>query len=76
MFDHNFWCPGEVRRNRTFPWSDIDRVSDGVVDTERFTGGAPFLAPILFADMGALGLIALLYPGDTKEQRSLGGEVA
>jgi hypothetical protein len=29
---------------------------------ERFLAGAPFLAPMLFADMGALGLIALLDP--------------
>lgn len=29
---------------------------------ERFIRGAPFLAPLLFANMGALGLIALLDP--------------
>lgn len=29
---------------------------------ERFLAGAPFLAPMLFADMGTLGLIALLDP--------------
>jgi hypothetical protein len=39
--------------------------TDGVVVTERFIRGAPFLAPMLFADMGALGLIALLHPIET-----------
>lgn len=34
----------------------------GTVVGERFLAGAPFLAPMLFADMGALGLIALLDP--------------
>jgi hypothetical protein len=34
--------------------------------TERFIRGAPFLAPMLFADMGALGLIALLDPRETR----------
>jgi len=29
---------------------------------ERFLRGAPFLAPMLFANMGTLGLIALLDP--------------
>jgi hypothetical protein len=29
---------------------------------ERFIRGAPFLAPLLFANMGTLGIIALLDP--------------
>lgn len=37
-------------------------ISDGTIVTERFIRGAPFLAPMLFADMGTLGLIALLDP--------------
>lgn len=39
-------------------------VSDGTIVTERFIRGAPFLAPMLFADMGTLGLIALLDPAE------------
>jgi hypothetical protein len=34
----------------------------GVVVVERFIRGAPFLAPLLFANMGTLGLITLLNP--------------
>jgi len=37
-------------------------VAEGVIVTERFIRGAPFLAPMLFADMGMFGLIALLEP--------------
>jgi len=37
-------------------------IADGVIVTERFIRGAPFLAPMLFADMGAFGLIAILDP--------------
>ncbi len=36
--------------------------SRGVIVVERFIRGAPFLAPLLFANMGTLGLIALLDP--------------
>jgi hypothetical protein len=36
--------------------------SRGTVVAERFIRGAPFLAPLLFANMGALGLAALLDP--------------
>jgi hypothetical protein len=39
-----------------------DLTSRGVFVAERFIRGAPFLAPMLFANMGALGLIALLDP--------------
>jgi hypothetical protein len=39
-----------------------DLTSGGVVVLERFIRGAPVLAPMLFADMGAIGLIALLNP--------------
>jgi len=34
----------------------------GVIVVERFIRGAPFLAPLLFTNMGTLGLIALLDP--------------
>jgi hypothetical protein len=37
------------------------------VVVERFIRGAPFLAPMLFADMGTLGLIILLDPNERRE---------
>ncbi|MBI9046142.1 MAG: hypothetical protein JEZ06_16740 [Anaerolineaceae bacterium] len=45
----------------------FDLAPRGVFILERFIRGAPPLAPMLFADMGALGLIALLNPADQKE---------
>ena len=33
---------------------------------ERFVRGAPFMAPLLFADMGTLGLVVLLDPRGRK----------
>jgi hypothetical protein len=39
--------------------------SQGVIVGERFLRGAPFLAPLLFADMGSLGLLALLDPSES-----------
>jgi hypothetical protein len=39
---------------------------ENAVVIERFIRGAPFLAPMLFADMGALGLVVLLDPMETK----------
>jgi hypothetical protein len=36
--------------------------SMGEIVGERFLRGAPFLAPLLFANMGTLGLIVLLDP--------------
>ena len=36
--------------------------SQGEVVIERFIRGAPFLAPLLFANVGTLGLIVLLDP--------------
>jgi hypothetical protein len=41
----------------------------GVIVTERFIRGAPFLAPLLFANMGALGLIALFDPAEESANR-------
>ena len=35
---------------------------ENAIVVERFVRGAPFLAPMLFADMGALGLVVLLDP--------------
>jgi hypothetical protein len=37
-------------------------ISGGAVLAERFIRGAPFLAPLLFANMGMLGLVAVLDP--------------
>ena len=36
--------------------------SQGVIVVERFIRGAPFLAPLLFTNIGAIGLIALMNP--------------
>ena len=36
--------------------------SEGQVVVERFIRGAPFLAPLLFANIGTLGIIVLLDP--------------
>jgi hypothetical protein len=36
--------------------------AEGVIVGERFIHGAPFLAPLLFSDIGTLGLVALLDP--------------
>ena len=44
-----------------------DLTAGGVFLTERFIRGAPMLAPLLFANMGTLGLITLL---DPQEQAS------
>jgi hypothetical protein len=38
--------------------------TQGLVVQERFVRGAPFLAPLLYANMGAIGLLALLNPGE------------
>jgi hypothetical protein len=45
-----------------------DLTSRGVFVIERFVRGAPFLAPLLFSNMGTLGLIALLDPGESVGQ--------
>jgi hypothetical protein len=37
-------------------------VAQGTIVAERFLRGSPFLAPLLFANIGALGLIAMLDP--------------
>jgi len=44
-------------------------IAEGVFITERFLRGAPFMAPMLFANMGALGLIVLLDPGTAPDAR-------
>ena len=41
--------------------------SQGTIVGERFLRGAPFLAPMLFANMGMLGLIALMDPVEDQQ---------
>ena len=41
---------------------DHNLTSQGTIVNERFLRGAPFLAPLLFADIGAIGLVVLLDP--------------
>ena len=43
----------------------VDLTAQSVFVPERFLRGAPFLAPLLFADMGTLGLLALLDPAES-----------
>ena len=52
----------------TGAWLHIEEnlVPGGVIVVERFIRGAPFLAPLLFSNMGTLGLIALLDPVETR----------
>lgn len=47
--------------------------SEGVVVVERFVKGAPFLAPLLFANMGSLGLIVLLAPAASRVASGMRG---
>ncbi len=44
----------------------FDLTAQNVVVIERFLRGAPFLAPMLFANMGLVGLITLLDPAESK----------
>ena len=48
--------------------TQTDLTSGGVIVPERFMRGAPFLAPLLFADMAALGLVALIPLEDRPEK--------
>lgn len=41
-------------------------IAEGTIVGERFIHGAPFLAPLLFADMGMLGLLVLLDPAEQR----------
>ena len=43
-----------------------DLVAQTAIIPERFLRGAPFLAPLLFSNMGMLGLIMLLDPTRNK----------
>jgi hypothetical protein len=46
----------------------FDLIAEGTVVVERFIRGAPFLAPLLFSNMGTLGLIVLLDPAEVSRQ--------
>ncbi len=41
-------------------------LADGTFVMERFIRGAPFMAPLLFANVGTIGLIALLNPAEPR----------
>jgi hypothetical membrane protein len=41
---------------------------ENAIVVERFLRGAPFLAPMLFSDMGTLGLVILLDPSETNDK--------
>jgi len=47
-----------------------DLTAQGIFVLERFVRGAPPLAPMLFADMGAIGLIALFNPADDNTDKT------
>ncbi len=45
---------------------------ENAIVVERFLRGAPFLAPMLFSDMGALGLVILLDPNERgREEKNI-----
>ena len=43
---------------------NFNLIAQGTVVVERFIRGAPFLAPLLFSNMGMLGLVTLLDPAE------------
>ncbi|GAB4474259.1 MAG: hypothetical protein Kow00124_14040 [Anaerolineae bacterium] len=47
---------------------NVDLTAGRVFVSERFIRGAPVLAPLLFANMGTLGLLALLSPVEEKSK--------
>ncbi len=46
--------------------TNYNQTGQGALIPERFIRGAPILAPLLFANMGALGLIVLLDPSEER----------
>ncbi len=48
-------------------------IAQGTIVGERFLRGAPFMAPLLFANMGTLGLIVLLDPVENKDRAAKQG---
>lgn len=49
---------------------DAHLIAQGTIIEERFIRGEPFLAPLLFTNLGTLGPIALLDPASEKSQVS------
>jgi hypothetical protein len=45
---------------------DTNLIAEGTIVGERFIRGAPILAPLLFANMGLLGLMVLLDPAERR----------
>ncbi len=50
--------------------SESSLTSAGVIVIERFLRGSPLLAPLLFCNVGLMGLLALLAPGENMPQLS------
>lgn len=48
---------------------DFNRTGQGAFIVERFLRGAPAMAPLLFADMGLLGLVVLLDPAPVERKK-------
>jgi len=48
----------------------VDLGAGGTVVLERFIRGAPFMAPLLFADIGGLGVLALMSPREPQPART------
>jgi hypothetical protein len=53
----------------------FDLTTQNVVVPERFLRGAPFLAPMLFANMGLVGLIAILDPAGEEQSLESAGQL-
>jgi hypothetical protein len=49
----------------------VNLVELDTIVVERFLRGAPFLAPLLYCDMGLLGLLVLLDPAEPTPARSM-----
>jgi hypothetical protein len=47
----------------------VDLTAENTIVIERFLRGAPPLAPLLFADMGMIGLVVLLDPVERVRRR-------
>jgi len=54
----------------------FDLTAQNVIVPERFLRGAPFLAPMLFANMGLVGLISILNPAEEVREAETGDQVS
>jgi hypothetical protein len=50
--------------------ANTNLIALGTVIVERFIRGSPLLAPLLFANMGLLGLLVLLDPAENGSRRN------